>query len=102
MESANPNVGFPTVKSYVRVEKLDGSTWNSVRSDSDYDTKFIFQKSKLLGITEASLELIWETNSSAKIGEYRLVHEGLYLGKNGIKTPYKIECPSFRMEEGKK
>ena len=102
VESANPNVGFPTVKSYVRVEKLDGSTWNSVRSDSDYDTKFIFQKSKLLGITEASLELIWETNSSAKIGEYRLVHEGLYLGKNGIKTPYKIECPSFRLEDGKK
>jgi neutral ceramidase len=64
VESANPNVGFRTVTSYVWVEKLDGSTWNSVRSDSDYDTKFIFQKSKLWGITEANLELIWETNSS--------------------------------------
>jgi neutral ceramidase len=88
--------------SYFWVEKLDGSTWKSVRSDADYDTKFIFQKSKLWSITEASLELVWETNSSAKIGEYRLVHEGIYLGKNGVKTPYRIECPSFLLEEGKK
>ena len=66
------------------------------------DNQSEVQKSKLLGITEASLELIWETNSSAKIGEYRLVHEGLYLGKNGVKTPYRIECPSFRLEDGKK
>ena len=102
VESANPNVGFPTVTSYVWVEKLDGSTWKSVRSDADYDTKFIFQKSKLWSTTEASLELVWETKSSAKIGEYRLVHEGIYLGKNGVKTPYRIECPSFRLEEGKK
>ena len=102
VESANPNVGFPTVKSYVWVEKLDGSTWKSVRSDADYDTKFIFQKSKLWSITEASLDLIWETNLSAKFGEYRLVHEGIYLGKNGVKAPYRIECPSFRLEEGKK
>jgi len=102
VEAANPNVGYPTVMSYFWVERLDGSTWISVRSDKDYDTKFIFHKSKLWGITEASLELIWETNPSAKIGEYRLVHEGLYMGKNGVKSSYRIECPSFRLEEGKK
>lgn len=97
--TANPNVGYPKVNSYLWVEKRDGSRWTPILSDADFDTKFIFQNRRLWGIQEQSLDLIWETSSFAKIGEYRLVHEGIYLAKNGLKSPYRIECPSFRLDE---
>ncbi|EMY70895.1 neutral/alkaline non-lysosomal ceramidase N-terminal domain-containing protein [Leptospira vanthielii] len=98
--SANPNVGYPKVTSYLWVEVLEKSTWKPVRSDADFDTKFIYQKRGLWGRTEESVDLIWETSSDTKPGEYRLVHEGMFLNADGIKSNYRIECPSFRIAEG--
>ncbi|MCW7482808.1 neutral/alkaline non-lysosomal ceramidase N-terminal domain-containing protein [Leptospira kanakyensis] len=97
VEAVNPNVGYPKVASYLWVEAKEKADWNPVRSDSDFDTKFFYQKRGLWGRAEESLELIWETNSDTLPGEYRLVHEGIYLNKEGIRSPYRIECPSFRI-----
>lgn len=98
--AANPNVGYPKVSSYLWVEVLEKATWKAIRSDADFDTKFTYQKRGLWGRAEESLDLIWETNADTKPGEYRLVHEGIYLGSDGVKSTYRIECPSFRLGEG--
>ncbi|MCG6141746.1 neutral/alkaline non-lysosomal ceramidase N-terminal domain-containing protein [Leptospira mtsangambouensis] len=97
--SAHPNVGYPKVSSYLWVETLDGSTWKPIRSDADFDTKFIYQKKGLWGKNEESLELLWETSAETKSGEYRLVHEGMYLSADGKRNHYRIECPNFRIGE---
>ncbi|PJZ44530.1 neutral/alkaline non-lysosomal ceramidase N-terminal domain-containing protein [Leptospira brenneri] len=102
VESANPNVGYPKVASYFWVETEEKASWKPVRSDADFDTKFFYQKRGLWGKSEQSVELVWETNSETKPGEYRLVHEGIYLGKDGVRSPYRIECPSFRIAESGK
>lgn len=98
--SANPNVGYPKVASYLWVEVSDKSTWKPIRSDADFDTKFFYQKRGFWARAEESVDLIWETSVDTKPGEYRLVHEGIYLGADGVRSPYRIECPSFRIEGG--
>jgi len=98
VSAANPNVGFPNVKSYIWIEQKNGSNWNPVRSDADYDTYFSFQKRSLWGISEGSLEIRWETQSRSQPGEYRLAHEGIYLGHDGRKSSYRIDCPSFKLQ----
>ncbi|MCW7493523.1 neutral/alkaline ceramidase [Leptospira sp. 2 VSF19] len=97
--AANPNVGYPKVPSYLGVEILENSTWKPIRSDADFDTKFLYQKRGIWARAEESLDLIWETPLDTKPGEYRLVHEGIYLGSDGKKSTYRIECPSFRVTE---
>ncbi|TGL88752.1 ceramidase [Leptospira congkakensis] len=100
VEAVNPNVGYPKVASYLWVEKQDKTNWKSIRSDADFDTKFFYQKRGIWGRAEESVELVWETKTDTEPGEYRLVHEGIYLGKNGVRSPYRIECPSFQIVEG--
>lgn len=97
--AANPNIGYSKVPSYLWVEKLENASWTPVRSDADYDTKFFYQKRGIWARAEESLDLVWETSQETKPGEYRLVHEGLYLGSDGKKSNYRIECPSFRIRE---
>ncbi|TGL19956.1 ceramidase [Leptospira yanagawae] len=95
VDAANPNVGYPNVKSYLYVEKKEGNSWKQYRSDADYDTKFQFHNPGLFASGLGKMDLIWEMMEFVPNGEYRLVHEGLYLNSLGTKNPYRIECPIF-------
>lgn len=98
VRAASPNVGYPNVSSYLWVEKKEGTGWTRVRSDADFDTKFVFHKPGFFDKGLGKLEIIWETNESISNGEYRLVHEGVYLSTEKIKSPYRIECPTFQLQ----
>ncbi|XDD42182.1 neutral/alkaline non-lysosomal ceramidase N-terminal domain-containing protein [Leptospira sp. WS60.C2] len=97
VEAASPNVGYPKVNSYLWVEKKEGNVWKQFRSDGDYDTKFTYKGAGFFDKGVGKLELIWETSNDIPNGEYRLVHEGIYLSSANRKQ-YRIECPSFLLE----
>lgn len=97
VNAANPNIGYPNVKSYLLVETKQGNVWKQIRSDANYDTKFEYEEPGLFFGGLGKMNLIWETNESLPKGEYRLVHEAMYLDSQGKKNPYRIECPSFTL-----
>lgn len=98
VSAASPNVGYPNVNSYLWVEKKNGSGWEKVRSDSDFDTKFTYQSPGIFDKGLGKMELVWETSPSIPNGEYRLVHEGIYLSPTEKKSNYRVECPVFQVQ----
>lgn len=98
VNAASPNIGYPKVTSYLWLEKKVGTDWNRVKSDADFDTKFVFHKPGFFDKGIGKLDLIWESSDTDAEGEYRLVHEGIYLPSDLKKNPYRVECPSFRLQ----
>ncbi|KUJ15691.1 neutral/alkaline nonlysosomal ceramidase-like protein [Mollisia scopiformis] len=74
---ANPRNNLRLEQTYAAVEKLDGEfgRWTRVRDDSDWSLIFNWKKtSEILGTSE--VEIVWETESWAEPGQYRIKYYG--------------------------
>lgn len=74
--AANPRNDPMLNKTFLTVEKKIGpNQWRVVRTDDDYDTRFIWSyKRQLLGMSEATIE--WHVSSDVERGTYRLGYFG--------------------------
>lgn len=98
VSSSHPNVSYPDIRSYFDVERNESGTWVLYKQDSDLSTKFQFNSGFLI-LSEPSINMIWETNSNDRMGEYRLVHRSMYKDKSGKKIPYSVVCPKFELQK---
>lgn len=74
--AGNPRNDPMLGKTFLTVEKKeDDDQWKVVRTDNDYDTRFIWKyKHQLLGISEATVE--WHVSNNVEPGIYRLGYMG--------------------------
>ncbi|KAL0138811.1 Neutral/alkaline nonlysosomal ceramidase [Mucor lusitanicus] len=74
--AGNPRNDPMLNKSFLTVEKkVDQDQWQVIRTDNDYDTRFIWKyKHQLLGMSEATVE--WHVSNNVEPGIYRLGYFG--------------------------
>ncbi|KAH8840779.1 hypothetical protein MCOR27_007493 [Pyricularia oryzae] len=76
-QGANPRNNLRLEGTFVAVEKLasDGSTWTTVRDDSDWSLVYTWRRTNwLLGYSE--VDVAWETEADAEAGTYRFRYNG--------------------------
>mmetsp|Transcript_30521 Transcript_30521/g.48829 ORF Transcript_30521/g.48829 Transcript_30521/m.48829 type:complete len:734 (+) Transcript_30521:106-2307(+) len=74
--SANPRHNIRTNSTFLLVERRNGNDWETVSTDSDFDTRYIYKRTKLL-FSRATIE--WRPEESLRKitpGTYRLTHQG--------------------------
>lgn len=74
---ANPRNNLRLEQTYAAVQKLDPATgkWAQVRDDSDWSVIFNWKKtSEILGTSD--VEIVWETEEWAEVGQYRVKYYG--------------------------
>ncbi|KAG0745773.1 hypothetical protein G6F57_009900 [Rhizopus arrhizus] len=73
--AGNPRNDPMLNKTFLTVERKVNNTWEIIRTDNDYDTRFYWQyKHSLLGMSEALIE--WHVDQHVKPGVYRLGYFG--------------------------
>ncbi|KAI8053674.1 Neutral/alkaline nonlysosomal ceramidase [Gilbertella persicaria] len=73
--ASNPRNDPMLGQTFLTVEKKVGNTWKVIRTDDDYDTRFIWRyKSQVLGMSEATIE--WHVPNNVEPGIYRLGYRG--------------------------
>ncbi|KAI8376985.1 Neutral/alkaline nonlysosomal ceramidase [Blakeslea trispora] len=73
--AGNPRNDPMLGKTFLTVEKKTGDQWKVIRTDDDYDTRFIWRyKSQVLGMSEATVE--WHVPNDVEPGVYRLGYKG--------------------------
>ncbi|OBZ83868.1 Neutral ceramidase B [Choanephora cucurbitarum] len=73
--AGNPRNDPMLGKTFLTVEKKIGDRWEVIRTDDDYDTRFIWRyKSQVLGMSEATVE--WHVPKDVEPGVYRLGYKG--------------------------
>ena len=90
---ANPRNNYMTQSTFLTIDSLDGSTWNTILVDGDWETKFKWKKHEL----EQSLVTIeWDISPDTIPGTYRITHQGYYKDVlTGKIKPYSGQSSSF-------
>ena len=90
---ANPRNNYMTQSTFLTIDSLDGSTWNTILVDGDWETKFKWKKHEL----EQSLVTIeWDISPDTIPGTYRITHQGYYKDVlTGKIKPYSGQSGSF-------
>merc|ERR1711918_325424 len=71
--SANPRNDLKTDETYLTIERQNGTSWDVVATDSDWETRFIWARhSKLSAESYATIE--WHVPVGAREGTYRIQH----------------------------
>ncbi|KAG2232391.1 hypothetical protein INT48_007295 [Thamnidium elegans] len=94
--AANPRNNPMLNKTYLTVEKrLGPNQWKVIRTDNDYDTRFIWKYKRLiLGMSEATVE--WHIASDVEPGTYRLGYTGNSIAPFSKKlTPHQGYSSEF-------
>ena len=79
---ANPNNNLRHEGSFLEVQRKreDSEGWDVVAVDGDWETKFVVHKETRDLIEHVSIwEVTWHVPQSAKVGTYRIVHNGTRL-----------------------
>jgi neutral ceramidase len=83
---AHPNNNLMTMSSYLRVQRKVGTSWVNVASDTDPETKYIWERN---GLAYSLVTIQWTIPANAITGEYRIVHNGHWKsGWTGSINPY--------------
>mmetsp|Transcript_4008 Transcript_4008/g.11180 ORF Transcript_4008/g.11180 Transcript_4008/m.11180 type:complete len:724 (-) Transcript_4008:26-2197(-) len=98
-QAANPSGNYMTEDTFLKVEKLETSTnsWVAIRSDGDWDTRFLWNPHKNPTVSTATIE--WYIPKDQPAGTYRLVYQAYYptlLG--GYTRPFSGISSEFTVE----
>lgn len=88
--SANPRNNLRLEQTYAAVEMLDEASghWVKVRDDSDWGLVFNWKRTnEILGHSE--VEIVWETNDTTQVGQYRLRYYGDSKAVSGQITAFE-------------
>ncbi|KAI8637597.1 Neutral/alkaline nonlysosomal ceramidase [Parasitella parasitica] len=95
--AGNPRNDPMLSKTFLTVEKKVNNQWTVIRTDNDYDTRFIWKYTyQLLGMSEAKVE--WHVSNNVEPGIYRLGYMGnsrtafskKIVPHNGYSSEFKI------------
>eukprot|EP00697_Spironema_sp_BW2_P003066 gnl/Spiro4/14098_TR7571_c0_g1_i1.p1 gnl/Spiro4/14098_TR7571_c0_g1~~gnl/Spiro4/14098_TR7571_c0_g1_i1.p1 ORF type:complete len:772 (+),score=231.04 gnl/Spiro4/14098_TR7571_c0_g1_i1:48-2363(+) len=92
--AGNPRHNMLSESSFLTVDQLqaDGS-WSVVRTDSHWDTEFVFKSAPLGFFSRATVR--WTLDSSVPAGTYRITHNGYGRHLIGGLKPYSGSTKSF-------
>jgi neutral ceramidase len=77
---------------FLEVQRFDGSMWQTVRTDADWDTTFEWTR---VGVAASSLKLTWVLGPNAQVGTYRIKHSGFSLDGLRNVNSYQGISPTF-------
>ncbi|CZS90372.1 related to ceramidase [Rhynchosporium agropyri] len=93
---ANPRNNLRLEQTYAAIERLDTDTaqWARVRDDSDWSLVFNWKRtSSVLGTSE--VEIVWETEDWAEVGQYRVRYYGDSKAAGGTITGFEGVSAEF-------
>ena len=79
---------------FLEVQLLNGTEWQTVRTDADWDTTFEWNR---VGLAASALKVTWSLGANAQLGTYRITHRGLSLDASGNISPYQGISPTFHV-----
>jgi neutral ceramidase len=82
---ANPRNDFRTQSTFLTVERKNGSSWEVVLTDGDWDTKFMWES---VWITQSRITITWDIALDTPPGQYRIQTFGTSKDIWGTLTPY--------------
>jgi len=86
-------------KTFLAIEKQTDSGWETVASDANWETRFIWRRTSSFKAT-SSAEVRWEIRENiATAGTYRIRHFGYYKFILGGIYPYEGTSRSFTVTE---
>jgi neutral ceramidase len=88
---ANPRSDYRTQQTYLTVERLVGSNWQVVLTDSHWETKFFWARH---GLSESLITITWDIDWSTTPGTYRIKTFGSSKWFGTI-TPYEGTSGTF-------
>ncbi len=77
---------------FLEVQRFDGSVWQTVRTDADWDTTFEWTR---VGVAASALKMTWVLGPNAQLGTYRIKHSGFSLDSSRNINPYQGISPTF-------
>ncbi|WP_305784639.1 neutral/alkaline ceramidase [Symbioplanes lichenis] len=83
--TGHPNNNLHTEGTYLEVQRLDGTTWTTVATDSDWQTTYAWKR-EYLGVSTATIT--WTVPADARGGTYRIMHRGDAKGVTGAIKPF--------------
>ena len=90
---AHPNNDTKTNDTYLKVQKKNGSSWETKYEDRDFNTKLIWQRD---GVANSKVTVQWKIKPDTESGYYRIVHSGKWKnGWNGSINPYTGVSKTF-------
>lgn len=87
--TGHPRMDFHTGDTFLAVERQMGSEWQTVATDSDWETKCRWKRIDAPG-KPLQFIAVWNIPESAEPGKYRIVHYGSAVTEKGA-TPERIE-----------
>ena len=85
-----------SLPTFLDVQRWNGSSWQTIRTDADWDTTFRWER---IGVAASKLTLTWNLTPEAPLGLYRVVHRGFSLDTTGGINAYLGESPQFQVTQ---
>jgi neutral ceramidase len=95
-QGANPRNDYHTNSTFLSVDYLNNNVWQSVFSDSDWETIFHWERQGIERHSE--ITLTWNIPSSIKSGTYRLRYFGDAKNTDGSLTPFTGTSKTFTVK----
>ncbi|KAK3328383.1 Neutral/alkaline nonlysosomal ceramidase [Cercophora scortea] len=93
---ANPRNNLRLEGTYAAVEKLNGTSWKTVRDDGDWSLVFNWKRTN--GLTGTSeVDIVWETEEGADPGTYRIRYFGDQKNALGKVSSFEGVSRSFTL-----
>ena len=90
--TGHPNNNLRDEGTFIEVQRLDGSAWTTVATDSEWQTLYRWKR-EYLGVSTA--QITWAMPADAVAGTYRIVHHGDAKSLFGAVTPFTGTSRTF-------
>jgi neutral ceramidase len=90
--TANPDNNLRNEGTFVEVQRQSGTAWNTVATDSDWQTIYHWKREYL---SVSTAQITWTIPATAATGTYRIVHHGDAKNLLGQITPFTGTSRTF-------
>ena len=94
--TGHPNNNVRTEGTYVEVQRQVGSAWQTVATDSQWQTRYRWKR-EYLGVSTA--QITWTVPAGAAAGTYRIVHHGDARSLTGVIRPFTGTSRTFTVTQ---
>jgi len=93
--AGHPKNNLRTQDTFLKVERLNGSNWDTVANDWDFETTYTWRRE---GIANSRVEVEWRIPANAQPGTYRIRHFGHWKsGWTGAISAYSGTSRTFQV-----
>jgi neutral ceramidase len=93
--TGHPNNNLRDEGTFIEVQRLNGGSWTTVSTDSEWQTLYRWKR-EYLGVSTA--QITWNVPAGAAPGTYRIVHHGDAKSLTGRITPFTGTSRTFSVD----